>query len=95
MAAHLGFIQHVVVNQRGGVDHLDGSGKRVVSGHDLAASLRGEQEQGRAEPLAAVVLQVLDQRAEWGTVLGERCREDAVGFFDVRGHRTEQRSRWA
>jgi hypothetical protein len=60
MAAERGFIQHVVVNERGGVDHLDGGGEGVMGRRDGAARLRGEQQKRRAKPLAAVMPQMLN-----------------------------------
>ena len=53
MAADGGFVEHVVVHERGGVDHLDDGGERDVLVAQGADRLAGQQQQGRAEPLAA------------------------------------------
>ena len=72
--AELGLVEHVVVDERRGVDHLDHRGERVVGRRHLPARLRGEQQQRRAEPLAAVVPEVLDERAERDCGSGARVR---------------------
>jgi hypothetical protein len=57
-AAHLGVVDHVVMHQRGGVDHLD-DGSQADRGVALGAAGAGaQQHQRRTQALAAAELEV-------------------------------------
>ena len=66
MAPHRGTIEHVVVYQRGGVDHLDNGAEQVVGRLNSAARAGGEEQERRAQTFAAVVGEMGDQPADAG-----------------------------
>ncbi len=61
MAADGGLVQHVVVDQRGGVDHFHHGGQRDVFVLDLAQRLGRQQQQGRPQSLTPQTEGMLDQ----------------------------------
>ena len=65
-AAHVGRVHHVVVQQSGGVDELDNGGQRNVLPPAVAVGPGAQQGQGRAQPLAAAVDDVVRQGANQG-----------------------------
>ena len=46
-----GIVEHIVVDQRGRVDHLDHGGQQMMRTVDLAAGPGREQQQGRPSRL--------------------------------------------
>jgi hypothetical protein len=85
-------VEHVVVNERRGVDHLDRGREGVVRRGDFPQRLCKKEQERWAEPLAAIVPEVLDQAAEGRPVLRERAVEGAVGFLDVARDRGERKA---
>ena len=65
MAAHGRLVQHVVVDERGRVDHFHGRRQENVVRPKTAAGQPAQQQQGRPQPLAteakAVFYQVVDE----------------------------------
>ena len=59
-ATYAGIVEHVVVDQRGRVDHLDHGPQDVMRRRHSAAGAGGQQQQHRPQPFAAIVLDVID-----------------------------------
>ena len=64
LAAQLGFIEDIIVHQRGHVDHLDDGGNDGVSLRELAAGFACQEHEGRAEHLASESADMLDKRID-------------------------------
>src|SRR6185312_9182793 len=84
-AASTGNIDHVVMDERGGMDHFDDSaeldsGFAVGRGVSRAREPGAKQEQGRAEALSAALLEI---PADGGDGLDGRKRLDVDGLFDL------------
>ncbi len=90
MAADLGVVQHVVVDERGGVNHLDDGGQRAVVGDDRADGFGGEQEQGRAKPFAAQAEGVPGQLVDERVGVPQFLLESGVDLGQVAGDGTQQ-----
>ena len=74
-APQCGLVDDVVVQQRGGVDHLDHRRQRVLLGaRDSRVAPRGQQQQRRAQALAAAADDVLGDLADQNDVGGEATR---------------------
>ena len=68
LAAKLGFVQHVVVNERGHVDHLDDGRQNDVSVLELSAGLAGEEHEHGAEHFSAESADVPHERVHAGDI---------------------------
>ena len=62
LAAHFRFIKHIVMHQRGHVNHFTGGSNDHVSLTHVAERLPGQEHHGWAQHLAAVPLHVPTQR---------------------------------
>ena len=80
MAAHGRLVQHVVVDQRGRVDHLHGRRQEDVVRAKTAAGQPAKQHQGRPQPLAAKAKSVLHQVVDERIPASQDLPED---FFDL------------
>ena len=88
MAAHAGVVEHVVVNQRGRVDHLDDGAENVMGRLDPAAGPGRQQQQHRPQPFAAIVVDVLDDLGDAGMLVLQNASQDALDLFQVGRDRT-------
>ena len=82
-----GFVEHVVVNKRGGMNHFDDGRKNQVIGAHPSQRLAAKQHQRRAEPLAADAKAVLDQFVDVRVGVEEQVDVVLVGvdsFLDLR-----------
>src|SRR5262249_37072050 len=83
VAADGGVVQNVVVHQGGGVDHLDDRPEGGVCGRDRPAGTGGQQQQGGAQALAAVVGQVGHQGRHARAAVLQGPGQDALDLFQV------------
>ena len=68
VAADGGFVEHIVVDERRGVDHFDHGGERDVFVAQRTDGLAGQQEQGGAESFAGEADAVADDFVGLGVV---------------------------
>ncbi len=94
-AAQVGFVDDVVVQQRGGMDHLDDGGQRVLVGPAVAGGACREEQQRGPQALAAAGDDVFGDLSDQHDVGVERGAQDAVdgrhvgadhGLEEVDGH---------
>ena len=90
MAADRGFVQDVVVDQRGGVDQLGDHRQGGVFGPDSATGRGRQQHQGRPEPLPAQPEAVLHQPVHEGIVAGKLPPQEGFDLVEFSGHRRVQ-----
>ena len=68
LSPELGFIEHIVVDERGHVDHLDDGGDDGVGVDQFAAGFSGQQDEHGAEHFSAESAHVADERVHAGEV---------------------------
>ena len=91
VAAELGFVQHVVVDQRGRVDHFDHGGQGDVLVVGPAQGFGRQQQQGRPEPLSPQAEGVLDQLVDERIVARQFAPQQLFAAVQFGGDRTIQR----
>ena len=64
VAARLGIVQNVIMNQRCQMDHLDNCGQHLVIVADPAAGFGGQQQQHGSQALAAEPSRMLQDVAD-------------------------------
>ena len=79
----LRFVDDVVVQQRGRVDHLDHGRQRVMIAAAIAAGAGREQQQARAKPLAAAADDVFGNLADQHDVGREARAQHGVHFGHI------------
>ena len=85
-AAHVAFVDHVVVQQRGGVHEFDRGGELDMAVAAVAGELGHRQREHRPQPLAARGDQVVGDFRDHGDV-GAGARQDGrVDALHVGGH---------
>ena len=89
-APHVGFVDDIVVQQRGGVDHLDDRGENVMVGPSVPGRTCGQQQQGRAQPLAAAGDDVFGDLPDENNLGIEGLAHDAVDGVHVGADRSLQ-----
>ena len=83
VAADGGFVEDVVVDERGGVDHFDDRGERDVVVAECADRLAGQQQQGRAEAFAGQPNAVANDGVGLGVVAVELFLEAGVDAAEL------------
>ncbi len=86
-APQVGLVDDVVVQQRRRVDHFDHGRQNVVILPAIAGRARSEEQQGRAQPLAAARDDVLGDLADEDDLGGKGLAHDAVDGGHVRADR--------
>src|SRR6185503_18998607 len=92
-APQVGSVDHVVVQERGGVDELDHRGELVAALAAVAERAAGEQVQRRPQALAArgdQVLRHLPDQRDVGVETGADQRVDALQVAGYRGQHGQQ-----
>ena len=84
LATHLGLVEHVVVHERGHVDHLAGGGHDHVPLAHRAERLAAEEHHRGPQHLAAVTLHVAAQRVDRRQVARELALEGLAHFRQER-----------
>jgi hypothetical protein len=84
-APQRGFVDHVVVQERGRVDEFDDRGELVARAPRFAERASGQQHERRAQALAAGGDDVLRDRADEGDVRIEASPDDFVDLPQVLG----------
>ena len=85
-AAQAAVVDHVVVQQRGGVDELDAGGERQLPRAAIAAQPRREQGQDGPDPLAAGGDDVARQLGDQADLALHPVEDDAVDLVQLAGH---------
>ena len=80
-----GFVENIIMNKRGGVNHFDDGGEDVMVGPDLAAGSGGEQNECRPQAFAAESGALIDQTADERKTACQLGVEDAFGFGEIGG----------
>jgi hypothetical protein len=91
LAPQLRLVEHVVVDERGHVDHLDDGGERDVGVGEPPARAAAQQQQQRAEHLAAEAADVLHQHVDARQVARQFLGEDPVHGAQLVGDAVGQR----
>ena len=86
-AAQAAVVDHVVVQQRGGVDELDAGGERQLARAAIAAQARGQQGQDRPHPLAAGGDDVAGQLGDQADLALHPVEDDLVDLVAARRRR--------
>jgi hypothetical protein len=81
LAAQLGFVENVVVNERGHVNHLDDGAEDDMGVVEFAAGFAGEQDKRGAEHFPAKARDVLDELVDAGEVAGQFFVESTLDGF--------------
>ena len=84
LAAHFRFIKHIVMHQRGHVNHFTGGSNDHVSLTHVAERLPGQEHHGWAQHLAAVPLHVPTQRVHRRKVARQLPLEGLAHFRQER-----------
>ena len=87
MPANQGAVQHVVVDERRGVDHFHHGGEGVVRRRHSPASVGGEEQQRRPQTFAAVVMHMGDQGRDTRAPTRHAAGQDAFHLVEVPGNR--------
>ena len=88
-AAHVGIVDDVVVDERGGVDELDHRGVEDRARAGVAAQPRGHQQHRRAHALAAALLDVAADLGDDADLRLDLPLELALDRFEVGAHGLE------
>ncbi len=91
-AAQLRLVDDVVVQQRGGVDELDHGGQFVVPVAVVTEGPRGQQQDHRAQALAARTDDVLADLLDQGHLRGEALADNRINGAHVGSDRGKQGS---
>ena len=83
-AAKLGFVEHIVMHQRGHVHHLDDGGDDRVRIAQISARSAGKEHQRRPKHLAAKPVDVLHQRVDAGNLALELADESLFNSLQFR-----------
>ena len=78
-----GFVEHVVVDERGGVDHFHRGRQRQVVAMQPAAGLAREEHQGGPQPLSAEANAVFDQVVDEGMLVGEFFGDEGLDLVKL------------
>ena len=80
-------VEHVIVNERGRVDHLHDRRQHQVFAADRADGLGGQQHQGRPQPLAPQSKTVADELIHAGIVAPQFGAKNLLGLGHFLGDR--------
>ena len=84
-AAEFGFVEDVVVDEGGHVDHFDDGGDGDVGVGEGAYGPTAKQDQARAQHFSAEAGDVFDEGVDAAEVGGEFLREEGVDRFELGG----------
>ena len=90
MAAQLGLVEHVVVDERRGVDHLDDHAEQLVRTCQFADGFSHQQHQRRPQPLAAQAVTVPDDFIHKRVAAGKFGLEPVLDASQGRHDRPKQ-----